>query len=461
MPFLPSILLFWIGLGLGLADDEITSRYKHVDENDFDGRVIQVAEVKYVERGGLKSGENSRSSRSLRYERDISTVTNKTSALNSTKTTISPLTTPKNNTVNEDDHSYYTSKFIANADFKDLKKLYDANDTYVTLKLLKTNKKTSNAILYTVTKIKFNFPFYGHLVKRVVITSAGFLHIGPIIHNFAHDVHYVAPLMGNFSFTTSEPINVYIYDDGETFTAQWESVYEGGKNNSDPFTFQVSLFKNGSIIFAYKTIPYSLSKFVSKTFLPKVGLADGFVKRYYMKIGDKIYGPLRVIYKYHTVALKQDKVRSNTAYFLTAVANCVQAKSCNACFSEEVAKNFKCKWCDKLQQCSDTFDWYRQLWDASNCPKTAVNSSSKCNIPRTTPTSETTTATAKQGGKGKVAAKRGKKKQKPVAGIIVGVLLVLIIAIIAGVLLYGYRNPQSKVGMFMIQNRPSVVFRRV
>ena len=469
MPLLRSILLFWISLGLGLADDNTASQYKLVDENDFDGRVTRVAEVKEVQRSSLRNLQNRKSSHSLRYERDISTITNRTSvAVNSTKTTMKPLTTPKNNTIDEDDHSYYTSKFVANADvssensryFKDLKKLFEANNTYVTLKVLMTKKKSPNAILYTVTKIKFDFPFYGHLVKRVVITSAGFLHIGPIIHNFAHNVHYVAPLMGNFSSTASEPIYVYIYDDGEKFTAQWESVYEGGKNSSTPFTFQVSLFKNGSIIFAYKTVPYSLSKFVSKAFPPKVGLADGFVKRYYMTIGGKVYGPIRVIYKYHTVALKQDKVDSNTAYFLTAVPNCVQAKSCNACFSKEVAKNFKCKWCNKLQQCSDRFDWYRQIWDANNCPKMAVDSSNKCNIPTTTPT-KTTTAAAKEGGKGKVSAKHRKEKRKPVAGIIIGILLVLIIAILAGVLLYGYRNPHSKVGMFMIQHRPAVVFRRV
>ena len=362
---------------------------------------------------------------------------------------------PQNKTETSD-HKYYTSRFIQKSDyFQDLKKLHQAKNPFVIMRNLTNNKP--NSIRYTIRNLKFKFQFYGHDVERAIVTSAGFIHIGPTFHSYVHDVHYVAPIMGDFFSTPGRSVIVYIHDDGARFTAQWDSVYEGGTNNSKPFTFQTTLFLNGTIVFAYKDIPYSIAKFVRKDFPPKIGLSDGFVVTEIYQVvvnGVVLRLPVRTIYRYHTVSLKKELVQSNSSFVLSPVPNCIQAKTCDACFDKVIAKNFKCKWCSKLQLCSDKFDWNRQKWIKMGCDKVAYDSQEKCNVvPKPTPTTK--------GGDNKmIRGGKSRRRSKGAAGAVIGILVAIIVISIAGVLFYGYRNPTSKLGMLMIQYRPSKLFHR-
>ena len=381
---------------------------------------------------------------------------NSTVSSQSVKATIKSTLVPPNKTETSD-HIYYKSRFIEEGKyFEDLKALYDARNQFVVMRDLTVSDP--DTIRYTARDLNFSFPFYGHLIKRLIVTSAGFLHIGPIFHRFSHDVHYVAPLMGGFYSTTGGPIISYIYDDGQKFMAQWESIYEGGANKSQSFTFQVTLLKNGTIIFAYKTIPYSLNDFISKDFPPKIGLSDGFVLTEYYNVmvnGVLLRIPVRTVYKYHTVSLEKGIIKSNSAFILTPVLNCVQASSCEACFDAEVARNFKCKWCGKLQLCSDKFDWYRQEWTRNGCDKNGLDSKAKCQ-PMTTPHG----VPSSRKNRNMIKSGKSKGKRKGSFGVVIGVLVCVILIFIAGVLFYGYRNPNSRIGMLMIQYRPSKLARR-
>lgn len=374
-----------------------------------------------------------------------------------------PTKLPVNNSVVESNHTYYTSYHLANLNkgskyFRDLKGMMEANNSDVKGWSFKSG--TRGAIGFFVDQLKFVFPFYGHEVSQVVVTSAGFLHVGQIIHNLAHDVHYIAPLMANFTPTGNRTTTVYTYDDGSRYTVQWDSVYESEKNTNDSFTFQVSLFKDGTIYFSYQNIPHNVSEIPSKYLKKKVGLADGYIYTVYIRYMGRPIGPFRIIYKYHTLELKQSKIVTNSAFILTPVPNCISAKSCSACFSKRISSNFKCKWCEKLQLCSDTIDWHQQRWVLNGCPQSAVDQKLRCYGPPSTVQPSQKTTNAKKGDKGK--AVKPKEKNKPsYAGIIIGVLVLIVVLLLISVCVYGYRHPSSKIGLFMIENRPSRIFGRL
>ena len=372
-----------------------------------------------------------------------STIANGMTFSDARSSSMTPTSIPQNST-EISLHKYYNAKFVENSNFfKDLKTLYDPLTKLVIMKRLFSGRP--NYINFVRQNLKFKFPFYGHDVDSVVVTSAGFLHIGPVVHSFMHDVHYVAPLMGDFFSNISNPVLVYIWSNENEFSVQWDSVIEGGTNQSKPFTFQVTLYANGTILFAYKHIPYSVEKFVRKDFPPKVGLADGFViTEYYtfIRFGRIVKLPIRTIYRYHTVSLEKKRIQSDSAFVLTPIPNCVQAKTCDDCFSDVISSNFQCKWCSKLQLCSDAFDWHRQNWTDSGCNKDAYSSETKC-----------TSIEVK-------VRPRPIQGSKVATGIVVGVALAVIVFVCIIVLVYGYRNPTSKVGLFMIRYRPSKLFSR-
>ena len=442
----------------------LKARVKYRDVSGRRSHIVNVEEVKDAYRKTGVSGPNENGmfhyafKRNLRFARNVPTTKTQsipTRPINSTMTTNStpswnttpfsnttPSSIPQNTTVTSF-HTYYRARFYKNSkNFEDLKALYDAKNKLV----VKWNLTSShpNQIRFIRQRLKFKSTFYGHTVESVIVTSAGFIHIGPILHGFIHDVHYVAPLMGDFYSNPRSSVIVYIYSDNSKFTAQWESVYESGAVSSKPFTFQVTLYLNGTIVFAYKNIPYSIANFVSKHFPPKVGLADGYLitENYTVIVnGRKVYMPVITIYRYHTVVLEKKLIQSNSAFILSPIPNCVQAKTCNSCFDGVIAQNFGCKWCDKLQLCSDTFDWHRQAWTTNGCGKDAYSSQGKCNP------SQSHKHTSKR-----------RKGSKTVVGVTVGIVVAILVLCVVGVLFYGYRRPTSKLGMFMIRNRPSKFF---
>ena len=368
--------------------------------------------------------------------------------------------TPTNETiVINDTHKYYKSNYVASGSgsqyFLDLKPLWERKDTYTKLHhyLSNANRKAANV------KLKFTFPFYGHNVNKVVVTTGGFLHIGPEYHSFIHETHYVAPLMGNFNPSAHNKSLVLIRDDGARLTVQWDSVLLGDNKHNGPFTFQVSLFRNGSIVFAYRDIPIPVSAISSKIHPVKVGLSDGYIKKY------RFLGVILVrhVYKYHVVSLPLGNTKANSAYVLNPIPNCIMAKTCSDCFSAVIRKNFRCKWCANLRGaglCSDSLDWHRQEWELAYCPKYAVNSRSKCSAPTVLSTTQEMPIRSKpfkiKGGK----HKNKSKSSGNTAGITIGVILLLLFLIGGVLFFYAYTHPNSKAGLFLIEHHPRRWFRK-
>lgn len=65
--------------------------------------------------------------------------------------------------------------------------------------------------------LKFDFPFYGHLVRNVTVATGGFLYTGEYVHSWLAATQYIAPLMANFDTTISNVSTVKYADNGEFF----------------------------------------------------------------------------------------------------------------------------------------------------------------------------------------------------------------------------------------------------
>ena len=181
--------------------------------------------------------------------------------------------------VNEiNDHRYYRSNFTESGEeyFIDLsnnetKKRFDQFVIEEHSKLSNSYKKA-----YRV-HLKFEFPYYGNMVDNVVVTTGGFINIGPVYHSYIHKVHYVAPLMCDFDPTGSNDTKVYIGSNNELFIVQWTDILLS-YDNKNKFTFQAQLHKNGTIVMAYKNIPMSpIDIRNTSTLNVTVGLSDGYV----------------------------------------------------------------------------------------------------------------------------------------------------------------------------------------
>ena len=69
-------------------------------------------------------------------------------------------------------------------------------------------------ILQTLT-LKFEFPFYGHLLNNITIATGGFLYTGDLKHTWLAATQYIAPLMANFDTSTSDDSKVKYMENGE------------------------------------------------------------------------------------------------------------------------------------------------------------------------------------------------------------------------------------------------------
>ena len=128
--------------------------------------------------------------------------------------------------------------------------------------------------------LKFQFPFYGHYVKNITIATGGFLYTGEYVHSWLAATQYIAPLMANFDTSQMENATVKYADNGTTLVVEWANVFlqgSDGVHSEGPFTFQAILHEKGDIIFAYKSIPISISTITDDDHPVKVGLSDAYI----------------------------------------------------------------------------------------------------------------------------------------------------------------------------------------
>ncbi|KAM8888472.1 plexin domain-containing protein 1-like isoform 1-T1 [Synchiropus picturatus] len=215
--------------------------------------------------------------------------------------------------------------------------------------------------------LSFDFPFYGHYLRQIIIATGGFIFMGEITHRMLTATQYIAPLMANFDPSFSKNSTVRYSDNGNLFVVQWDHVRLKDREDEGSFVFQAALHKNGTIAFNYREIPVPVVKINSTEHPVKVGLSDAFMA--YLPSAQMSDAKRRTIYEYHRVEIDTTKIVSRSAFEFTPLPTCLQHTSCDFCLTSNVTSG--CGWCNTLQRCSDGIDRHRQEWLDYNCPEEA------------------------------------------------------------------------------------------
>ena len=354
-----------------------------------------------------------------------------------------------NTTINKDtidDHRYYTSKFTTRGEsyFIDLSNGAESLP-YDEFEIEKHELLSKAYLKAAVAFLKFPFYFYGNKVQRVVVTTGGFLSVGPIFHAYAHIVHYIAPLMANFNPSIDNTTEILVGSGKDIFIVQWKNMQMNNTANGGPkFDFQTILHGNGTIVFAYKDVPVSPIKLPNDTHNVTIGIADGLVLSYIYHKDGKIHFH-NYIYSYHRVSLPLQNPIPGSAFILDLEPTCIRQTTCDSCLNKNNTR-FSCKWCPLLQRCSNGLDWHRQSW-MIKCGKTAFDDPAKCSAQ--VPDKGTKTMTKK---------KDSSSNNGALIGGIVGFLILVVLIILLAMFYYAYTHPQSSSGMWLIEHRPAVLF---
>ncbi|XP_015108872.1 plexin domain-containing protein 2 [Diachasma alloeum] len=310
-------------------------------------------------------------------------------------------------------------------------------------------------------KLTFDFPFYGHKVRNITIATGGFLYTGEFVHSWLAATQYIAPLMANFDTRLSDDSHVKYADNGTAFTVEWSKVILQDKQEAGPFTFQVTLHKNGNIVFVYAVMPLLVEEIEDKAHPVKVGLSDAYImdKTHY-------YVRRKTIYEYHRVNLSRQDIKNWTVICLKALPTCLEMDNCLDCLTK--VPEFACKWCPNLNQCSTGTFRNRQDWVEKDCDKKNIGDAASCPAKKTTdhepargsPEGELSASVepnrlSKDFSALEQTHEHMNMNHMGVSGIIGILLVVSLIAGLAGWAAYAYRNPHSASGQMLIRYRPS------
>ncbi|XP_067056805.1 plexin domain-containing protein 1-like isoform X3 [Acropora muricata] len=226
--------------------------------------------------------------------------------------------------------------------------------------------------------LSFKFPYYGHYLDRVVLTTGGFLYMDVHVTSLITDVQYLAPLMAYFNPSLSVNSTVLTLDNGEQLTVQWRNILLHNKTNVGPFNFQCTLHKNGTIWFAYKQVPVSVDSLPDLKYHPvRVGISDAFVIRRRDPVRQTFY---RLFFTYSQVNIAKKSVINGSAVVFRPLPSCVLGDSCPECMRLDQTTDFNCQWCPTTKRCSDGADRHRDEWELNGCNSVSVKniSDEKC-----------------------------------------------------------------------------------
>uniref|UniRef100_A0A8C8E2C8 Plexin domain containing 1 n=1 Tax=Oryzias sinensis TaxID=183150 RepID=A0A8C8E2C8_9TELE len=263
----------------------------------------------------------------------------------------------------EDSQKYYTWKSFGPTDRQ-------ADSLWVDLDSLHRSQVKIHGILSNTHRqaarvaLSFDFPFYGHYLRQIIVATGGFIFMGDITHRMLTATQYAAPLMANFDPSSSTNSTVRYSDNGNLFVVQWDKVRLKDRENEGSFTFQAALHSNGTIVFNYRDIPIPVENMNSPEHPVKVGLSDAFMAFHPASMpGIK----RRTIYEYHRVEIDATKIVSRSAFEFIPLPTCLQHTSCDLCLTSNLTTG--CGWCNTLQRCSDGIDRHRLEWLEYNCTK--------------------------------------------------------------------------------------------
>ncbi|XP_072035103.1 uncharacterized protein [Amphiura filiformis] len=300
----------------------------------------------------------------------------------------------------EDDHDYYKVRYIhpeaAGNYWVDVDNMIRSAPAQIQSSSLATSTRRAKHVT-----LDFDFEFYGHDIKTLLVTTGGFLYVGNYVHRFLAATQYIAPLMANFDPSVTPKAAIRYAKNSTQFTCEWKNIALADNAQAGQFTFQTTLFKGGRIVFAYKQIPIPVENINAASHPVRIGLADAYYN-------DTFISPLlifpwavlkkRSIYEYHKVFCNFSNIISNTAIEMMPNPVCHDEElDCHQCVSAQIG--FDCAWCPSQGRCSSGFDRNRQKWVDSRCHIGNITVEADCNRPQivnvVTPTKKAPKSTPK------------------------------------------------------------------
>lgn len=355
-----------------------------------------------------------------------------------------------------DEHQFYKPEYIQDPDkamsfWVDFANLPNNQNLSTKHEMLSKSHRRAAPI-----KLSFEFPFYGHPLKNIIIATGGFLYVGDHLHHWLAATQNISPLMANFDLTNNSS-DIHYYDNGTSLVVQWQNVVM--KDNKPPgnFSFQVTLHKNGDIIFVYKFLPVKVNDIPEEEHPVKVGISDAFLI-------DKVAFFIRrkTIYDYHRINMKDlPSIGNKTAIYLKALPTCNQFDTCDTCSKAHSKPGLDCIWCPAVKRCSNGFDRKRQEWLSNKCDTITSND---CSIKSETNTQQTQSSTSiisvesPNSSRQMMSPERGIPDARVSEGGTTFISLLMLMALSSGVALwvfYAYKNPHTPSGQLLIKYRPS------
>ena len=104
----------------------------------------------------------------------------------------------------------------------------------------------SISLQYLIWKGYFRFPFYGHEVDKVYVTTDGFLSLSSRIHGFIYKIQYIAPLRLKLDPSLSEESEISYKLTENNLTVEWKRMKlpNALSKKQGETTFQVRDFTN-------------------------------------------------------------------------------------------------------------------------------------------------------------------------------------------------------------------------
>jgi len=372
-----------------------------------------------------------------------------------------------NLTFNNETHKYYSHTVRQGEDhFYDLDQL---NKTGPHAGRVKQHNMLSQSYRRAATiNLSFKFPFYGHQVENITIATGGFLYTGDYVHSWLAATQYIAPLMANFDTSKNYNAKIRYLDDRSKLIVEWKDVHLQEKKNEGSFTFQVILFANGNITFAYHTIPIDIINIMDEDHPVKVGLSDAYI------IDRTVYFARRkTIYEYHRVTLKDEPIKNKTAILFDALPTCNTNTNCESCVissdteyddltdPESQTHKLGCRWCAALNRCSDGTDRNRQEWLKNKCDNYNVSKVESCDannrqtarVHSFDDPSHEEMIHIPHSFSDQTDSEQGPSSVNP-GGIVVSVFICMLLLSFCGWLGFAYFNPNTASGRFLIKYRP-------
>ena len=150
-------------------------------------------------------------------------------------------------TVLEDNKMYYHQS-IVRAELDQVLNWIDIDSNRFAPYLVKRDEDLSkNYLKATVVRLKFKFPYYGHLLDQIVVATGGFIYVGSLMNPLITKAQYIAPLMANFDPTLSNFTIIKYVDNTTHFICTWQKLILQDQPESKQFKeflfFLSSFFK--------------------------------------------------------------------------------------------------------------------------------------------------------------------------------------------------------------------------